>query len=573
VKLKKKLTNKAKNQIASLLNEAMRAYLINQLNVAEQRCQKILLIQANNPDACNLLGKIAEKRGGLEAAKIIYEQSQQCHPNHRGLLASLGLLHSKLESHQQAIQQWQRLVKLNPNNADAWQALSSQWYLLRQWDKAEESARKAIKLGPSRGELHTNLGRILRMQRRLDEACINLNKAIELAPDNIDARYELAMSTMESGEMDEAFEMFRNLLKIDPRHTPSLFMMMRFKKMTSHNEVMEQAATLFNDPSEPINNRALLAFGLGKAWEDLKEYDKSFTYYAEGNRIRRESIGFDISDEWRNLKETKNLFNEKIFSRHQIQTSNAEGLFFIVGMPRTGSTLLDKILAVHPNVVDIGETDDLREVVGSLTNGDRTNINQQNLLQATDAQLASAAESYLDRIHRFFGESENYIDKTLPNMWLVGFIHLLFPNAKILHCSRNPLDNCFSIFSTDFEGSFFRFAYNLQELGEYYRVYRDMMEHWHNVLPSEAYYEVSYESLVASPEEESRRLIKFCGLDWDDACLNFHESKQAVQTSSLAQVRQPIYKSSIERWKRYEKHLQPLIDALGDTVQQPQAKS
>ena len=573
MKLKKKLTNKAKNQIASLLNEAMRAYLINQLNVAEQRCQKILLIQANNPDACNLLGKIAEKRGGLEAAKIIYEQSQQCHPNHRGLLASLGLLHSKLESHQQAIQQWQRLVKLNPNNADAWQALSSQWYLLRQWDKAEESARKAIKLGPSRGELHTNLGRILRMQRRLDEACINLNKAIELAPDNIDARYELAMSTMESGEMDEAFEMFRNLLKIDPRHTPSLFMMMRFKKMTSHNEVMEQAATLFNDPSEPINNRALLAFGLGKAWEDLKEYDKSFTYYAEGNRIRRESIGFDISDEWRNLKETKNLFNEKIFSRHQIQTSNAEGLFFIVGMPRTGSTLLDKILAVHPNVVDIGETDDLREVVGSLTNGDRTNINQQNLLQATDAQLASAAESYLDRIHRFFGESENYIDKTLPNMWLVGFIHLLFPNAKILHCSRNPLDNCFSIFSTDFEGSFFRFAYNLQELGEYYRVYRDMMEHWHNVLPSEAYYEVSYESLVASPEEESRRLIKFCGLDWDDACLNFHESKQAVQTSSLAQVRQPIYKSSIERWKRYEKHLQPLIDALGDTVQQPQAKS
>jgi len=563
VKLKSKLSNKSKNQIAGLVNEAMRAYLMDQLNIADQRCQKILQIQANNPDACNLLGKIAEKRGEPDRAKLLYEQGQQRHPNHPGLLASLGLLYGKLERYELAIGQWQRLVKLSPNNPDAWQALSAQWYLLQQWDKAEEAARKAIKLAPGRGELHTNLGRVLRMQRRHDEAIDCLNKAIGLIPDDIDSHYELAMSTMENGSMDKAFIMFRNILKWDGRHAPSLSMLMRFNKTTSYDETMKQAESLCSDPAESQENRALLAFSLGKSWEDLQEYDQSFACYTEGNRIRRKNITFEIEEEKRSTQEIKKLFTRQLFAERCREVSNGNGLLFIVGMPRSGSTLLSKIVAAHPKVIDTGETDELREVAGLLTGGNSRQINLQNILQCSNEQLGAAADDYLARLRRFFGESAYYIDKTLPNLWLIGFIHLLFPGAKIVHCTRNPLDNCFSIFSTDFEGSFFRFAYDLQDLGRYYLTYLDMMSYWKSVLPADSFYEISYESLIAAPEEESRSLIAFSGLEWDDACLNYRTSKGSVQTSSLAQVRQPIYKSSIERWKRYEKHLQPLIDALG----------
>ena len=568
MKLKSKLSNKAKNQIATLINEAMRAYLIDQLNIAEQRCQKILQIQVNNPDACNLLGKIAEKRGEPDKAKTFYEQGQKYHPNHLGLLASLGMLFSSLQNHESAIQNWRRLLSLSPKNPDAWQALSVEYYLSHRWDKSEAAAKNAIKLATNRGPLHTNLGRILRMQRKHDEAIQSLNKAIKLTPLDTDAWYELAMSSLERDGMDEALETFNKLLSIDSQHIPTISMLLRFKKVTAYDDIMKKAEALLSDPATTKSDHALLSFSLGKAWEDLKEYDKSFIYYAKGNELRRDDITFNIEDERKHSEDLKALFTKDLFSEHQLNDRYGESLLFVVGMPRTGSTLLDKILAAHPKVIDTGETDELREVIGLLTSNSSKCIDIDATSQLTNEQLKSSAKEYIERLSRYFGESEKYIDKTLPNLWLIGFIHLLFPKAKILHCTRNPLDNCFSIFSTDFEGSFFRFAYNLQDLGEYYQTYIDMMAHWRSVLPTETLYEISYEALVAAPEEQSRSLVAFCDLEWDDACLNYHTSKGSVQSSSLAQVRQPIYNSSIGRWKRYETHLQPLIKALGDSAKQ-----
>lgn len=260
------------------------------------------------------------------------------------------------------------------------------------------------------------------------------------------------------------------------------------------------------------------------------------------------------------------MFNETSFTKQPDNEANGEEFIFIVGMPRCGSTLLAQILASLPNVVDSGETDLLRETTGRLTSGDIHQLDLQILTNTSDDRIIEAANQYRNAMNRLFGESERYVDKALPNIWLIGVIRMLFPKAKIIHCMRDPLDTCFSIFSNLFQGAAFNYAYDLQEIGEYYRIYLDMAEHWRKVLPAEIYHEVSYESLVAEQEQQSRRMLEFCNLEWNDACLKFYESKQTVQTSSLAQVRQPIYKNSIERWKRYEKHLQPLIDALGDAL-------
>jgi len=305
---------------------------------------------------------------------------------------------------------------------------------------------------------------------------------------------------------------------------------------------------------------------LGKAWEDLHDYDRSFAYYAEANRIRRGDWPFDMDHERNYGEEIKQLFNASFFAEQPVNQASGEDLIFIVGMPRCGSTLLAQILATLPNVIDSGETDLLRETTGRLTSGNIHQLDLATLKNRPIDKIIDAAEQYKGAMQHLFGESEHYVDKALPNFWLIGVIRTLFPKAKIIHCTRDPRDTCFSIFSNLFQGAAFNYAYSLQEIGEYYRIYLDLAEHWRKVLPSYTYLEISYESLISDQESQSRQLVDFCNLEWSDECLSFYKSKQAVQTSSLAQVRQPIYNSSIGRWKRYEKHLQPLIDALGDAA-------
>jgi len=200
---------------------------------------------------------------------------------------------------------------------------------------------------------------------------------------------------------------------------------------------------------------------LGKAWEDLQKHDNSFYYYAEGNRIARDTIDFEIADVQRKLEITKQLFSARFFSTQRVNRSGSEELIFIVGLPRCGSTLVSSILAAHPQAINTGETDLLYHIVGALSDGNKGHIDPQKFSQISHEQIETAAKEYLNTTLATFGESEKYIDKALLNFWLCGFIHLLFPNAKILHSYRNPLDNCFSIFANALECSDFTFAYHL----------------------------------------------------------------------------------------------------------------
>jgi len=565
-KKKKKLSNNKRRKLEQLYNDAKLSYKANNLVATEQLAQEMLKIDAESPDAYHIMGCVAEKLGNVDGAKTLYEHGFLMQTGHLELMASCAGVYFKLGDYLGAAQLWNKYTELEPKNADAWQSLTASLFKLARWDSAELTARRAVDLAPNNSAMHRNLGLVLVKQKKLDEAEAEFKKAVDLAPEDSDARFAYARQMMESGRMEEAFDEFQNVLKYDPDHASTYHMLFRFWKVEEYSDQVKRAETLHASDKTPDEEQQMLCFSLGKAWEDLGDYEKSFTYYADGNRRHREDNPYDLEDDRRDAEELKQMFTEDFFSGCDSESGYGEEFLFIVGMPRSGSTLMDRIVSAHPKVVDTGETDLFRKLVGVLGRDGSGRMNMQQLIETDAGTLAEAAQGHLQNMQRYFGKAERFTDKALPNLWLIGAIRLIFPKAKILHCSRNPLDNCLSIFAHNFEGNLFKWAYDLKELGEYYRIYLDMMAHWDRVLSSDVFLNISYEQLVAAPEEETRRIIAFCDLEWDDACLSFYKKKSNVQTASLAQIREPINKRSVDRWRKFEKYLQPLIEALGDAV-------
>ncbi|WP_176962711.1 sulfotransferase family protein [Mariprofundus sp. NF] len=563
----RKPSNNALRKIESLATTSMRAYVANDLIRAEQLCRDILKLHKNNPDAYNILGKISEKQGDTQKAKELYQHGFKSSRKHPGLIASLALLHGNLEEYSDAIEYWKQFTKLQPRNPDGWQALSAAYNKLENWPDAESSCNMAIQLAPSRGDLIGGYGQILYKLNRHEEAFNYFRKATSIQPHDVDVWYNFGTALMETGRFNDATDAFNHAIEVDPHHADSIIKLIRINKPSTYNDLMKQAEEIIALPETDDEVRAPLLFPLGKAWEDLKEYDKSFACYFAANQIRKKTADYNIEDDRQRAEKLKELFTQEFFDNKLADCpANGDDLIFIVGMPRSGSTLLAQILAAHPKVVDMGENDAMKQVTGLLTSGSYDQHIMENLSKVSREQLIDAVSRYRQGMISRFSKAEKYIDKTLPSFWLVATIRLLFPNAKIIHSSRDPLDNCLSIFSSGFAGTEFGFSYCLKDIGEHYRIYLDLMKHWRSVLPDKNFYEISNESLIAEPEKEAKSLVEFCDLEWSEDCMNFHKKKSIVKTMSLTQVREPINNRSQGRWKPFEKHLQPLIDALGDAV-------
>ena len=565
-KKKKKLSNNKKRKLEQLINDAKMACNEQEYLQAESLCQQALEIDSDKPDIYLVLGSISERMGQTDNAGKLYIRGHELDPDHLELLSALGLFFHTLKEYNAAIKCWVRYTTLSPKVMEGWQSLSAGYYAIGEWELAEEAAERALEISPNNAELHMNIALMRHKRSKKDEALASFRKALEIEPDNATAWLNLGKFYLQSEGIASALEALHKVLELNPTETSTYHILLKFQKNREYNDYMKGAEEVYSSSKITKLEKSYLAFGLGKAWEDLGDFDKSFEYYAAGNALRREMWEYNVEDDRRDTEEIKSLFTKELLDERCGDCDEGEEFLFVVGMPRSGSTLIDQILSSHPKVVSAGETELIRKVTGFVARDESNRFNIKKFLEADEKLIAGARIVYRESMKRHFGESERYTDKALPNLWLIGFIRLLFPKAKILHCARGPLDNCFSIFSNDFEGDLFKYGYDLNEVGEYYRTYLDMMNHWREVLPSDVFYDVSYESLVSAPEEKIRELVEFCGLEWDEACLNFHKSKRTVMTSSLSQVRQPIYKSSVERWKGYEKHLQPLIEVLGDAV-------
>jgi len=390
-----------------------------------------------------------------------------------------------------------------------------------------------------------------------------LRRAGDLLPVDAVAHNNLGETLLEPGRLDEAEASLRRALQIRPDYLKVRLSLASVRKVKADDEnlvALVAADEASRDSTLPGEDAVCLHFALGKSYDDIGDHEKAFPHFLEGNKLKRATLDYDPDETARRIDSIMRNFDMATMDRLRGGGDPSHLPIFILGMPRSGTTLVEQIISSYPGVHGAGELSDLKAIV-------RRNIAgtafPDNLRLLDQAQLAAWGAEYVAGLQRRAPAAQRITDKMPANFLAVGLIYLMLPNARIIHVKRNPVDTCLSCFTQLFKDGQ-EFTYDLAELGRYYVGYARLMEHWRKVLPAGVFLDVQYEDIVAGQEAQSRRIIEYCGLEWNDACLDFHQNKRAVRTASMTQVRQPIYQSSVERWRPYEKFLGPLFDALGD---------
>jgi tetratricopeptide (TPR) repeat protein len=556
---------------------------------------KTISLNPENARAHGSLGLMLQKMGRLEEACTSYQKSLTIMPDNAEVLFNFGTaLHGvsrladaaaryrkvidlKRDAHdaynnlgntlmamgqmQEAVEILKQAVALVPENAIAHSNLGNAQRLLGQKKEAVSSYRKAIELAPELVESHSNLGLALQGLGRLDEAVIHFQEAISINPDFTEAHFNLGIAFMNMGRLEDAQNQYRSALSLKPDFADASRLMAYIKKHSEYDEDIQAMERAYGDPAIRDEQKMHLAFGLGKAFEDLRRYDEAFDYYFEGNALNRKTITFSIDQREHFFSRIKDVFDESLFSKLDDAGDEDETPVFILGMPRSGTTLVEQVLASHPQVYGAGELGVLSRLAPSYFESPNGIEFPENMGQLGSADYESMGAEYIKFIRELSHDSRFISNKTPDNYIYLGAIKLALPKARIIHCKRNPADNGLSLFKSFFPNKGHAYAYNLKEIGQQYRLYADLMEHWQRVVPG-FIHEIQYEDMVGDLSGQTRSLLEFCGLDWDDACLDFHKSDRPVMTASAEQVRRPIYKTSVQAFKRYEKQLAPMLEVL-----------
>jgi len=394
---------------------------------------------------------------------------------------------------------------------------------------------------------------------RWREAAAGFRRVWARQPDNVAAGFDLAGALLVLGETDEAIAVYRRLDRSVAR-LRVLAQIGRNRPSDITDAELAEMATGAANPAEPVASRVELAYALGAVLDRRGRHDEAFAAWASGARLRRDSLARRPSaaeaDEEAALARLRTIFTRD-FLRHAEGAGHPTAApIFVVGLPRSGTSLVEQILASHPKVQGLGEAHVLNPVLTG-------QYPYRVLAPTAPDHYRRLAEAYLAGMRaKGWKPALRLVDKTLANIWSVGMIRLMFPRAVILHCVRDPADTCFAAFGQAFEVGH-ELTYDLADLGRQYVRYRKVMDHWADVLPGQVV-DIRHEDLVASPEAEIHRLVtEICGLEWNEACLEFHRARRAVHTASAVQVRQPIFTTSVGRWRRYRRHLAPLFEALG----------
>ncbi len=433
-----------------------------------------------------------------------------------------------------------------------------------EWGQALTALHAALTLDPGNALYYHNLGIALRKLGHGEDAEQLFAVAVQLAPAYAEAWGQLARARMELGRLAEAAEAALRAVDLEPGrpfHYRTLAGVHAFTAGDPYFRAMRDLAA--REDGLPPQERLELHFALAKAWEDAGDPRAAFDHLLRGNRLKRQSVAYDEAAEMERFARIERTFTPDLFRRLAGRGDERAAPIFILGMPRSGSTLVEQILGAHPQVAAAGELDSFAHATRTALEGGYpeavANLGAEGLGAVGEAYLTRApSESRLGE--RFF--TSRPTDKMPNNFLYAGLIALALPRARIVHTRRDPLDTCLSCFSKLFtEGN--EFSWDLGELGRYYQAYARLMEHWRRVLPEGLLLDVTYRDVVDDLEGQARRLLDHCGLDWTPACLEFHRATNPVRTASWGQVRQPITRSRLDRWQAYGDRLDPLRAALG----------
>ena len=433
---------------------------------------------------------------------------------------------------------------------------------LNRFEDAVQTFHQVINLNSSYAEAHFNLAQTLRKLKRTEEAILSYEKAIQINPKYAKAFLYKSLGLKNLGNFKESISACKKALSIQPdygiahRHLTS--MSTYSDKNDFHLKEMESE---YQKELLGSEDRIQLAFGLGKTYEDLKEYKKAFLKFEEGNRLYRSGISYSTENRTRLFFLLKENFNKEFFDSYTSLSSQGNKIIFVIGMPRSGTSLVEQILSSHSLVYGAGELRYLKEAVdASLFDIEGIHF-PKNIKMHDPNSFDILGLNYLKSINDLGKDEGRFVVDKMPYNFLhVGLIHRSLPDAKIILCEREPLDNCLSLYKQKF-GIGNDFAYSLKEIGEYFNLYKNLINHWETVVPNKML-RVSYEDLISNQEKVSRSMIDFCKLNWEEECLSFYLTKREVNTASAVQVRKPIYKTSVNLWKKYEENLKPLIDSL-----------
>ncbi|MDQ6959724.1 MAG: sulfotransferase, partial [Mariprofundaceae bacterium] len=568
-----------------------------------EACQKKALgIHPSLIAALNNMGSICRNRKDLDAAEDYYRKVLAIAPQHLESMNNLGAVLTEKEQPEKSVELIQQALNLSPDYADAHHNIAIAWLILEQEDKAEASFNREMQLRPNAPDPYQGMAQLHLSRKNLSEAEQMAAKALEIAPDKaeihsilgdihthagypdkagtdyaraleLDVELESAYLgrghlLMEQGRMDEAKASFCHALELNQDSIGAKLALVQAGKIKADDENMAALIHEAEKLDTMLETKAMsLHFALGKGFDDTKQYDKAFGHFLEGCRLRRKRIEYSAEGNAQYGQNIRAFFSRENIDQLRGEACSSDLPIFVLGMPRSGTTLTEQILASHPDVHGAGELPDLLDIAGNPQEKNASDY-PQSLVGITQAELRIMGDRYVAGLKERNPEAPRITDKMPANFNCLGLIHLMLPQAKIIHIKRNPVDTCLSNFTKLFGHKAQPQSYDLAEIGHYYRNYARLMEHWREVLPQGSFYEVQYEELVADNENQARALIDYCGLDWDDACLASHKTERIVRTASITQVRQPIYKTSVERWRKYEAHLEPLLEALGDLVPQ-----
>ncbi|MAZ17410.1 MAG: sulfotransferase [Ahrensia sp.] len=503
-------------------------------------------------------------RDKLSEAYGCFEAILRVNPNNIATLNNIGNASIRMGNHAQAVRFLENALSLSANNAETMVLLGSAYRENGSPDKAIEVIRKAIRLRPGNAAAHMNLALAYRDQGNGAQAVDELEKALQLDPESPVILCDLGQIHVELGQMDEAVRCFNEALRIDPGNVTALYGLSLAQKSSPQPGLLDLVRQRRTRDDTADKDRAVLLHAEGRILDVQGDHGEAMDSYVEAKRAA--GGNFNINRTVAYYDALIKTFTPGFFEEQGKIGFDTKRPVFIVGMPRSGTTLVEQICASHPDVFGAGELVHVSAIANKL--GLKPSTYTQFLHNVTTMKSKTAKElgkEYLGLAASNAAQETRILDKMPHNFEKLGLIATLLPEARIIHCERGALDTCVSIFMNALHEKH-GYSSDLETLGLYYRQYHRLMEHWKSALPLRML-SVRYEDLIGDLEAGSRKMIDFLGLEWDDACLNFHETERTVRTLSRWQVRQPVYTSSVGRWKRYESRLGPLVAALGDLAE------
>ena len=501
------------------------------------------------------------KSKNLSKAELLNKELIIAHPKVVILYNILGLILTDQNKIDKAIECYDQGIKIKPDYAMIYNNLGSIYQSKKEYTKAENYYKKSIELDNKIPEPQNNLGNLYLTLNNHRDAIVYFKNSINISPKFFVSHYNLGVIYKNMGKLKEAKKYLMEAVKLNPHFYTAHRTLSELTKYTINDEHFITLKKLYEDPKVNKTQKTELAFALGKASDDTGNFSKAFQYYNVGNRLRRKDIDFSLKIEEAKFASIKKIFNENLFNKFK-QSGNLDSTpIFILGMPRSGTTLVEQILSSHPKVFGGDELYLLTDIIKKHFDNKAEGLFLNEIININKENFIIIGEEYVNNLKKISNNLERVTDKLPINFKWIGIIKLILPNSKIVHCVRDPRDNCLSIFKNYFVNKKLNFAYDLEEISEFYNLYTNLMVHWKSKLPK-FIIDIKYEKIINNPEQQIRSLLKACNLNWNDKCLKFYNNKRAVKTASDTQVRKKIYKSSVDSWKNYEKYVKDFFQIL-----------